>query len=100
MSANDTITTVVNRERMRRGLNQAQLAEMLGRGDMWVSHKLNGRRRWQVDDLDLLAERLEIPLPMLLVATLQYLRSLVVTLKYHPRTWRVSGGTVGVRMAA
>jgi transcriptional regulator with XRE-family HTH domain len=76
MSANDTVTAVVDNERRRRGLNRVQLAAVLGVNTVWVSRKLNGDRAWTMADLDLVSERLEVPLPVLLMEPVE-----VVTLR-------------------
>lgn len=89
MSANGVVTAVVETERRRRGLTRSQLAELLGVNAMYVSRKLNGLQRWSMDDLDRISERLELPLPILLmqpvgpVVTLQSRPSWVVTYGYQ-----------------
>jgi transcriptional regulator with XRE-family HTH domain len=67
MTAHATVTTVVEAELKRRRMTRADLARLLERPPAWVTQKLNGHRRWSVDDLDLLAERLELPLAALLM---------------------------------
>lgn len=68
MTANDTVSNVVLAELERRGMTRAEFGRLMGQERGWVTHKLNGHRRWSVDDLDLLAERLELPLAALLMA--------------------------------
>jgi transcriptional regulator with XRE-family HTH domain len=65
--ANQAVTLVVLAECKRLGITRAELARRLGQRPAWVTQKLNGHRRWTVDDLDLLAERLEMPLAALLL---------------------------------
>lgn len=71
MTANDTVTAAVEAERLRRGMTRLQLAAVLGTNSPWVSRKLNGQLRWSMDDLDLLSERLGVPLPVLLMAPVE-----------------------------
>lgn len=78
MTANQTVATVVEAERRRRGLTRLQLGALLGKDSGWVSKKLNGQLRWSMDDLDLVSERLGIPLPVLLMAPVE-----AVTLRYR-----------------
>jgi transcriptional regulator with XRE-family HTH domain len=68
MTANETVAAVVELERRRRGLTRLQLAAMLGTNSAWVSRKLNGDRAWTLEDMDLVSERLGVPLPVLLMA--------------------------------
>lgn len=93
MTANQTVATVVDQERRRRGLTRLQLAALLGTNSAWVSRKLNGDRAWTMDDLDLVSERLGLPLPVLLMRPVveratQRCRTLVqwATRRYHTRT--------------
>ena len=100
MTANQTVAAVVELERRRRGLTRLQLAELLGKDSGWVSKKLNGDLRWSMDDLDLVSERMGVPLPVLLMAPLvqtatQRYRTFVAwaTRRYHTlvlRSTRVS----------
>ena len=61
MDAQSIITEAVKAAMTVRGVNRADLAKALGRDKSWVSHKLNGRRGWQVDDLDSLVEVFGMP---------------------------------------
>lgn len=96
MTANDTITLAVEAELRRRGWTRLRLAQVLGWGSDQVTRKMNGQRRWSTDDLDLLSERLEVQLPVLLMApreavTLGYRRLRArLTVKYPPLFSRAS----------
>lgn len=67
MTTNGTVTRAVLHELERRGMTRAAFARLLNQNPAWVTHKLNGHRRWSVDDLDLVAERLGIPVAWLLM---------------------------------
>lgn len=60
MTSNEAVTMAVTHELERRGMTRSELGRLLGHERAWVTRKLNGMRRWSVDDLDLLAERLEV----------------------------------------
>lgn len=66
MTANETVSEAVDRERQRQGLSRSGLARLLGWGPGQVTRKLDGQLRWSMDDLDLVSERLGVPLPLLL----------------------------------
>ena len=68
MTANETVAAVLDGECRRRGWTRSQLSRALGVNTVWVSRKLNNDRGWTLDDLDLVSERLGIPLPVLLMA--------------------------------
>ena len=50
----------------RVGVKQADLALTLNRSQAQISARLNGDVPWRVDELQLVAERLEVPLSTLL----------------------------------
>src|SRR5512138_2483490 len=92
MTANRLVTQVIDQERRRRGLTQAQLARLLGMSEMTLSRRLNNKPgyAWQMDDLDVVSQRLGIPLPVLLmepVVTLQCRNHWVVTRWYRSQMW-------------
>jgi len=54
MTANDEVTREVERELELRGWSRSRFARESGVSPAWVTRKLEGARRWSVDDLDLL----------------------------------------------
>jgi transcriptional regulator with XRE-family HTH domain len=64
MTANDEVTREVERELEARGWSRSRFARESGVSPAWVTRKLEGDRRWSVDDLDLLARVLGLRLTL------------------------------------
>lgn len=79
MTANDAVTKAVELELERRHMTRADLAREAGRARSWVTRHMSGERRWSVDDLDVLARGLGIPVHRLLRGglTAEYLKALL-----------------------
>lgn len=67
MTSNEAVTARVCDELERLGMSRADLARAIGHERAWVTRKLNGSRRWSVDDLDVIARGLGLwPVELLL----------------------------------
>jgi len=64
MTANDEVTREVERELASRGWSRSRFARESGTSPAWVTRKLEGDRRWSVDDLDLLGRVLGLRLTL------------------------------------
>jgi len=67
--ANEAVTARVVGELERLRWSRADLARALGHERAWVTRKLNGSRRWSVDDLDAVARALMLSPCELLLET-------------------------------
>lgn len=54
LPANDSISEYVIDQLARRGEQRQVFAARLGKSPTWATQKLSGKRRWTVDDLDVL----------------------------------------------
>ena len=84
MTANDVVTAVVSRTLDERGMTRTDLARVCGRTIQWATHKMNGHRRWSLDDIDALATGLSMPPAWLLMPP----SGAVDTHEYRPRVRR------------
>lgn len=64
MTANEEVTREVERELELRGWSRSRFARESGVSPAWVTRKLEGARRWSVDDLDLLCRVLGLRLTL------------------------------------
>lgn len=64
MTANDEVTREVELELESRGWSRSRFARESGVSPAWVTRKLDGARRWSVDDLDLLERVLGLRLTL------------------------------------
>ena len=64
MTANNEVAGAVELELVARGWSRAQLARELGVSASWVTRRLDGSRRWSVDDLDVLGSVLGLRLAL------------------------------------
>lgn len=64
MTANDEVTREVERELELRGWSRSRFARESGVSPAWVTRKLEGDRRWSVDDMDLLCRVLGLRLTL------------------------------------
>lgn len=55
------ITSIVKHLMTDRGMTGRQLAEHLGMHEASLSHALNGRRRWSIEDLEAMSVIFEVP---------------------------------------
>ena len=60
MTTQETVSARLDAELRKRGMSRAQLAHAAGRTPAWLTKKMQGQRRWSVDDLDVLAWALEL----------------------------------------
>lgn len=65
-SLNDIATEEVLAMKGRRRMRQADMARVLGVAQSGVSDRLNGRREWQLSELEILARHWRIPVGVLL----------------------------------
>lgn len=75
------------------GDDQQTAARKLGMSPSAISDKLKGRRRWSVDDLDIIAEAYEIEVVLLLTErwTPSDLRSVSNNVTFSPLSFRQIG---------
>ncbi len=57
----DTVAREVRAEMARRGLSQDALAKMLGERQWWVSKRLTRKIPFGIEDLDRIAQALDLP---------------------------------------
>lgn len=66
MTYQDLVATEIRVTMARRHWNQAELARRLGVSEQWVSTKLRGKSAMFVNDLERIAQALNVPMPELL----------------------------------
>lgn len=69
MTGQDVVSKQVEGVLVQRGMNRADFARAMGRGRTWATAKLNGQRRWTVDDLDEIAATLGVSVVALVSRT-------------------------------
>jgi cyanate lyase len=69
MTSNEAVTARVVDELERLRWSRADLARAIGHERAWVTRKLNGSRRWSVDDLDTVGRALGLSPAELLLET-------------------------------
>lgn len=67
MAFNDSVSDAVRHELSRLGMSQTALAARCSVSSQWVTYKLQGERRWTLDDVELVARALDIPVTWLVL---------------------------------
>lgn len=59
-SLNDSVAAEIRAELGRQRISSAELARRLGRSDAWVSYRLSSRHALSTDDLERIADALDV----------------------------------------
>ena len=69
MTANEVVTMRVREQMARHDLDQRATAQRTGINESVLSRKLRMKQPWTIEDLDRLADGLEIPVPWLVMVS-------------------------------